>query len=105
MLVFSIHLCELAPLTFSLVQVSLPAPLPCVNKYTCIQYTDTEWGGGGYGVLGLRHLPRSPVPLQVIFLDVEKLLFQICSDKEFHIKMQLYNISWHTIAEEVSWSL
>jgi hypothetical protein len=53
MLVFSTELCELAPLTFSLVELS-PPPLPCVNKYTV--YTYTVCKGGAYGVLGLRQI-------------------------------------------------
>ncbi len=44
-----------------------PSPLPCVNKYTVYTYAR---GGGGYWVLGLRHInPWRKVPIKVNFLD------------------------------------
>jgi hypothetical protein len=67
MLVFSIQLCELLPLSSSLWFNRPPPPFPCVNIYTV--YTDTvcKWGGG-YGVLDLRQInTRRKVPLQVNF--------------------------------------
>jgi hypothetical protein len=41
---------SLAPLTFSLVQLSLPSPLPYVNKYTVYTHTVLKGGGGGMGI-------------------------------------------------------
>jgi hypothetical protein len=57
------------PLTFSLVQLSHPTPLPCVNKYTV--YTTVCTGGGvGHRVLGFRQINICrKVSLQVNFLD------------------------------------
>ncbi len=52
MLVFSMQLVNCCPLTtFSLVQLSPPPPLPCVNKYTAVYtYTVRKGGGGGLGL-------------------------------------------------------
>ncbi len=51
------------------------AHFPCVNKYTCIQvHIKSVRVGVRYRVLGLRHLPQSPVNLQVTFLDDDILL-------------------------------
>jgi hypothetical protein len=47
MLVFSIQLCELLPLSPSLWFNCPPAPLPCVK----VQYTQTVYGWEGVGVL------------------------------------------------------
>ncbi len=46
-------------LTFSLVQLSAPLPLPCVNKYTIFTYTVCK-GRGGSGPQTDKHLPQSP---------------------------------------------
>jgi hypothetical protein len=52
-----------SPLLFGL---TLPPPLPCVNKYTVYTYTVCT----GYGVLNLRQINACRrVPLQVIILD------------------------------------
>ncbi len=57
-------LCTVAPLTFSLVQLS---PFPCVNKYAVYRYTVYK-GGGRYGILGLRQINTfRKVPFQINF--------------------------------------
>jgi hypothetical protein len=58
MLVFSTQLCDLFSLYPSLWFNS--PPFPCVNKYTVYTYTVCN-GGGGYEILGFKHLPESPL--------------------------------------------
>jgi hypothetical protein len=58
--IFDPALWTVAPLTFSLVQLSPTPPLPCVNRYTV--------NTSGYRVLGLRQINTcGKVPLQVNF--------------------------------------
>ena len=58
---------SVAPLPFSLVQLSPPFPPPCVNK--CTLYTYIVCIQGGYGVLGLRQINTCrKVPLQGNYL-------------------------------------
>jgi hypothetical protein len=60
MLVFSIHLCELLPLSASL-SFNSPPTLPCVNNYIVYTYTVCKGGGvWGSGPQTDKHLPQSP---------------------------------------------
>ncbi len=106
-------LLTVAPLTFSVVNLSPPSPLPCVSKYTyCIHipYTVCKRGGDvwGSGPRTDKHLPQRP--FQVNFLDADilhcllwvlstadglancskHLTFRICSLAHFNKK---YNVS------------
>ncbi len=66
--IFNPALWIVAPLSFSLVQLFPPLPLPCVNRYTVYMYTVCK-GRGGYGVLGLRQIKTCrKVPLEVNFV-------------------------------------
>ncbi len=70
--IFDPALWTVAPLHFSLVQLSLRPPLPCKIKYT-VMYTRLQCvmggGGGWYGVLGLRQINTCrKVPWQANFL-------------------------------------
>ncbi len=66
---FRPSLWTVAPLTFSLVQLSPPLlPLLCVNKYTVCTYTVCK--GGGYGVLRPREINncrKVPIHVKIIF--------------------------------------
>jgi hypothetical protein len=58
-----------APLTFSLIQLS---PLPFVNKYLYTLYTYTMCGG--YGVLGMRQINTCQSPIKGQFFVDDILL-------------------------------
>jgi hypothetical protein len=62
MLVFSIQLCELLPLSPFLWFNSPPppSPRPCVNTYSVNTYTVCKGGGWGSGPQTDKHLPQSP---------------------------------------------
>jgi hypothetical protein len=65
-----------APLTFSLVQLSPPSPVP-VNKYTVLYCTSIQcvgWGGGGTGFWASdRWTPAAKSLYRSIFLDDDNL--------------------------------
>jgi hypothetical protein len=64
MFVFSTQLCELLPLSLSLLFNSPLSLLSCVNKYTVVMYMYTVCGGGG-GDTGVQDCCK--VPVQVHF--------------------------------------
>ncbi len=71
LLVFSTQFLNLLPLQPSLWFNSPPSPRPCVNKYTV-------WGGGRYGVLGLRQINTCrKVPLQIKFFRWRHFCFGV----------------------------
>ncbi len=74
-------LSPVAPLPFSLVQLSPLSPLPCVSKYSILYNTRIQCvrGGGGYGDLGGQINICCQVLLEVNFLvdDIFKCIFRV----------------------------